>query len=266
MAASVNINLANLAAVVGNIHQTLQSLNQVLGQGVARAAQALAQSQLNFTQAGKRAFELGDGLVATATQYTQDAAKLYQQARLDRTSAANLRALTETAKGFGMSREATVGGLTTFRQGLEGDAAMQELLQGTGITVTDNGKLRDTVSLLAEVGKLMRAMPAQERAAFAKSANIAPNLADVISMPEFDKRFQAISASTNASGISDTAKIANDLVVNGNQLMRALDEGQTILLGPLLTNIGPAFERFSESAARVIPQLSRSLSVFSGGA
>lgn len=266
MAASVNISLVGLAGTVGRIQQTLQSLNQVLSQGSLQASLSMARSQVAFAQAGMRALALGDGLIASAIRYVKETGSLYQQATLERTSPARLRALTETTKDFGLSPAATLGGLTTFRQGLEGNVALQELLNGKGITVTENGELRDTVSLLAEVGKLMRAMPAQERAAFAKSANIAPNLADVISMPEFDKRFQAISASTNASGLTDTAAIANRLVVNGNQLMRALDEGQTILLGPLLTNIGPAFERFSESAARVIPQLSRSLSVFSGGA
>lgn len=158
----------------------------------------------------------------------------------------SLRALGSAARDFGVSADAALGSVEAIAKFMRDNPAGESYIASLGVQTRDaNGKLRDTVDLVADIGRVMASKPTWLAGQYGNVLGIDEKLLLAMRDPAFIERFRQIRKESENNGMSQAAKDAHELMNSIRELGRTADNMFTLIQADLQKKVGPELKRFS---------------------
>ncbi|OZI36415.1 hypothetical protein CEG14_15565 [Bordetella genomosp. 1] len=260
MAASVTINFETLDEASANFSRALRTLTgslEVAARHIENAMRRVgpaAQAGGPPSQAGG-----GGGILNSAIGFTVAMADVQVMAKAMGTATGNLKSIAKIAGDAGISAADLQARLSGVRETLETRPAAVAALKDLGIEVDNKSGLRDTVRILADLGKAMASVSPAQAKAYAENLGIDP---DVVRLLRDDgTRAQLhdlmIKNADHDSFAEHSLSARNSIGDIGD----AADRAGSILGAGFMEPFAGALKRFRETADRRLPELADTLSL-----
>lgn len=173
----------------------------------------------------------------------------------------SLRALSGAARDFGVSADAALGSVEAIAKFMRDNPAGESYIASLGVQTRDaNGKLRDTVDLVADIGRVMAAKPTWMASQYGSVLGIDEKLLLAMRDPAFIERFRQIRKESENNGMSQAAKDAHELMNSLRDLGRTADNMFTMVQADLQQKVGPELKRFGAWFKENSPEIAKRIS------
>lgn len=173
----------------------------------------------------------------------------------------SLRALGGAARDFGVSADVALGSVEAIAKFMRNNPAGESYIASLGVQTRDaNGNLRDTVDLVADIGRVMAAKPTWLASQYSSVLGIDENLMLAMRDPAFVERLQQIRKESENNGMSRAAKDAHELMNSIRELGRTADNMFTLIQADLQQKVGPELKRFSAWFKDNAPEIAKRIS------
>lgn len=173
----------------------------------------------------------------------------------------SLRALGGAARDFGVSADAALGSVEAIAKFMRDNPAGESYIASLGVQTRDaNGKLRDTVDLVADIGRVMAAKPTWMAGQYGSVLGIDEKLLLAMRDPAFIERFRQIRKESENNGMSQAAKDAHELMNSLRDLGRTADNMFTLIQADLQQKVGPELKRFGAWFKENAPEIAKRIS------
>ncbi|WP_186104937.1 phage tail tip lysozyme [Burkholderia gladioli] len=188
------------------------------------------------------ALTVGAGVAAFASKLEH----LYFVAQRTGAAETSLKSLSFAAQNFGVSSEQALGSVESLARFLRNVPGSEGLLQQLGIQTRDaNGKLRDSVDLLTDLGGALAKMPQYEANAYGGVFGIDENLLLAMRNGDFAKFVQQYRDMSKSTGLDKASDDAHRFMVQLRNLSTEFENLGIKVEGVLLHKIGPQLEQFA---------------------
>ncbi|MDR8026976.1 hypothetical protein KPA93_27555 [Burkholderia cenocepacia] len=188
------------------------------------------------------ALTVGVGVSAFASKLE----RLYFVAQRTGAAETNLKSLSFAAQNFGVSSDQALGSVESLARFLRNVPGSEGLLQQLGIQTRDaNGKLRDSVDLLTDLGGALAKMPQYEANAYGGVFGIDENLLLAMRNGDFAKFVQQYRDMSKSTGLDKASDDAHRFMVQLRHLSTEFENLGIKVEGVLLHKIGPQLEQFA---------------------
>ena len=173
----------------------------------------------------------------------------------------SLRALSGAARDFGVSADAALGSVESIAKFMRNNPAGESYIASLGVQTRDaNGNLRDTVDLVADIGKVMASKPTWLASQYGSVLGIDENLLLAMRDPAFVERLRQIRKESENNGMSRAAKDAHELMNSLRDLGRTADNMFTMIQADLQQKVGPELKRFGAWFKENSPEIAKRIS------
>ena len=188
------------------------------------------------------ALTVGAGVSAFASKLE----RLYFVAQRTGAAETSLKSLSFAAQNFGVSSEQALGSVESLARFLRNVPGSEGLLQQLGIQTRDaNGKLRDSVDLLTDLGGALAKMPQYEANAYGGVFGIDENLLLAMRNGDFAKFMRQYRDMSKSTGLDKASDDAHRFMVQLRNLSAEFENLGIKVEGVLLHKIGPQLEQFA---------------------
>ncbi|MCA7953851.1 phage tail-type lysozyme domain-containing protein [Burkholderia seminalis] len=188
------------------------------------------------------ALTVGAGVSAFASKLE----RLYFVAQRTGAAETSLKSLSFAAQNFGVSSEQALGSVESLARFLRNVPGSEGLLQQLGIQTRDaNGKLRDSVNLLTDLGGALAKMPQYEANAYGGVFGIDENLLLAMRNGDFAKFMRQYRDMSKSTGLDKASDDAHRFMVQLRNLSTEFENLGIKVEGVLLHKIGPQLEQFA---------------------
>lgn len=207
-------------------------------EGVERATKGVKQL---VTTIGASALAVGAGVAAFASKLE----RIYFVAQRTGAAATSLKAFDFAARNLGISSETAFGAVESLAKFLRNNPAGESYLSSLGVSTRDaNGELRDTVDILADIGKELAEKPTWLASQYGNILGIDENLLLAMRSGDFAKFMQQYRDMSRNSGLDKAAEDSHRFMVQLRQLGTTFETFGIKVEGALLRKVGPLLERF----------------------
>lgn len=163
---------------------------------------------------------------------------LYYTSQRTGASVQNIRALSYAVSQLGGSYEGAQGAIEAFGQHLRSNPGYTSLLNGLGIKTSENGKMRDQVEILEDLGKALSKKPYAQALQYAGALGIDENTMRAIMSGDLSKQMAEYNKIQESIGLNadDAAKKSKDFM----QSLRELQSTVEAVATKILTDLEPA--------------------------
>ncbi|MBR8654288.1 lytic transglycosylase domain-containing protein [Achromobacter sp. Marseille-Q0513] len=173
----------------------------------------------------------------------------------------SLRALGGAARDFGVSADVALGSVEAIAKFMRNNPAGESYIASLGVQTRDaNGNLRDTVDLIADIGRVMASKPTWLANQYGSVLGIDENLMLAMRDPAFIERLRQIRKESENNGMSRAAKDAHELMTSIRELGRTADNMFTLIQADLQEKVGPELKRFSAWFKDNAPEIAKRIS------
>jgi len=173
----------------------------------------------------------------------------------------SLRALGGAARDVGVSADVALGSVEAIAKFMRNNPAGESYIASLGVQTRDaNGNLRDTVDLVADIGRVMAAKPTWLASQYSSVLGIDENLMLAMRDPAFIERLRQIRKEAENNGMSRAAKDAHELMNSIRELGRTADNMFTLIQADLQEKVGPELKRFSAWFKDNAPEIAKRIS------
>ncbi len=173
----------------------------------------------------------------------------------------SLRALGGAARDFGVSADVALGSVEAIAKFMRNNPAGESYIASLGVQTRDaNGNLRDTVDLVADIGRVMAAKPTWLASQYGSILGIDENLMLAMRDPAFIERLRQIRKEAENNGMSRAAKDAHELMNSIRELGRTADNMFTLIQADLQEKVGPELKQFSAWFKDNAPEIAKRIS------
>lgn len=173
----------------------------------------------------------------------------------------SLRALGGAARDFGVSADMALGSVEAIAKFMRNNPAGESYIASLGVQTRDaNGNLRDTVDLVADIGRVMAAKPTWLASQYSSVLGIDENLMLAMRDPAFVERLRQIRTESENNGMSRAAKDAHELMNSIRELGRTADNMFTLIQADLQEKVGPELKRLSAWFKDNAPEIAKRIS------
>lgn len=171
--------------------------------------------------------------------------RLYFVAQRTGAAETSLKSLEFAARNFGVSSEQAIGTVENLARMLRNVPGSEGLLQQMGVQTRDaNGKLRDSVDLLTDLGSQLAKLPQYEANAYGGVFGIDENLLLAMRNGDFDKYVKQYREMSQSTGLDKASSDAHKFMVSLRGLGTSFENLGIRVEGAMLQKIGPQLERF----------------------
>lgn len=207
-------------------------------EGVERATKGVKQL---VTTIGASALAVSAGVSAFASKLE----RIYFVAQRTGAAATSLKAFDFAARNLGISTETAFGAVESLAKFLRNNPAGEGYLATLGVqTRNANGELRDTVDILADVGKELANKPTWLASQYGNVLGIDENLLLAMRSGDFSKFMQQYRDMSRNSGLDKAAEDSHRFMVQLRQLGTSFENFGIKVEGALLRKVGPLLEKF----------------------
>jgi Phage tail lysozyme len=206
--------------------------------GVERATKGVKQL---VTTISASALAVSAGVAAFASKLE----RIYFVAQRTGAAATSLKAFDFAARNLGISSETAFGAVESLAKFLRNNPAGEGYLATLGVRTRDaNGELRDTVDILADIGKELADKPTWLASQYGNILGIDENLLLAMRSGDFGKFMQQYRDMSRDSGLDKAAEDSHRFMVQLRQLGTTFENFGIKVEGALLRKVGPLLERF----------------------
>jgi hypothetical protein len=187
------------------------------------------------------ALSIGAGVSAFASKLEG----LYFVSQRTGAAATSLKALEYAARNLGVSSEAAFGTVENLARFLRNNPAGEGYLATIGVqTRNANGELRDTVDILADLGKELAQRPTWLASQYGNVLGIDENLLLAMRNGDFARFMAQYRVMARNNGLDKAAEDSHALMIALRDLGTTFENFAIRVQGALLRKIGPQLERF----------------------
>ena len=192
---------------------------------------------------GAAALTIGAGVAAFASNLEG----LYFQSQRTKATVVSLKALQVAGQDLGATAQETSASLEGMTRFMRDNPGGEGVIQNLGVQTRDaNGQLRDTVDIMADVGKSWSAMPWYQAKPLATMLGIDDNTLAAIRSGDFIKYLDAARSRLKNSGFDAAAKESHRLMDSLRDLMQTFDGLAARIEERVLQRAIPALQQFAE--------------------
>lgn len=160
-------------------------------------------------------------------------------------AATSLKAFAFAARNLGITSETAFGAVESLAKFLRNNPASEGYLASIGVQTRDaNGELRDTVDILADIGKELASKPTWLASQYGNVLGIDENLLLAMRNGDFDRFMKQYREMSRNSGLDKAAEDSHRFMVQLRELGATFENLAIKVEGALLRKIGPLLERF----------------------
>lgn len=160
-------------------------------------------------------------------------------------AATSLKAFDFAARNLGITSETAFGAVESLAKFLRNNPASEGYLASIGVQTRDaNGELRDTVDILADIGKELADKPTWLASQYGNILGIDENLLLAMRNGDFDRFMKQYREMSRNSGLDKAAEDSHRFMVQLRELGTTFENLAIKVEGALLRKIGPLLERF----------------------
>lgn len=187
------------------------------------------------------ALSIGAGVSAFASKLE----RLYFVSQRTGAAATGLKAFEYAARNLGVSSDAAFGTVENLARFLRNNPAGEGYLATIGVQTRDaNGELRDTVDILADLGKELAQKPTWLASQYGQILGIDENLLLAMRNGDFGKFMQQYRQMSKTNGLDKAAKDSHAFMIALRDLGTTFENFGIRVQGALLHKVGPQLERF----------------------
>ncbi|MCT9071197.1 mannosyl-glycoprotein endo-beta-N-acetylglucosamidase [Cupriavidus gilardii] len=187
------------------------------------------------------ALSVGAGVSAFASKLE----RLYFVSQRTGAAATSLKAFEYAARNLGVSSEAAFGTVENLAKFLRNNPAGEGYLATIGVQTRDaNGQLRDTVDILADIGKELSQKPTWLASQYGQILGIDENLLLAMRNGDFGKFLQQYRQMSKTTGLDKAAEDSHAFMIALRDLGTTFENFGVRVQGTLLHKVGPQLERF----------------------
>lgn len=217
--------------------------------GVEKATKGVKQL---VTTVSASALALGVGVSALASKLEN----LYFVSKRTGAAATSLKAFDFAARNLGISTETAFGAVESLAKFLRNNPAGEGYLASIGVqTRNANGELRDTVDILADLGKELAKRPTWLASQYGSTLGIDENLLLAMRDGDFAKFMQQYRDMSRNTGLDKATEDAHEFMVALRGLGTTVENFAIRLEGALLRKIGPQLKQFSRWFEEKSPEI-----------
>ncbi|QYY30235.1 hypothetical protein K2O51_22960 [Cupriavidus pinatubonensis] len=170
---------------------------------------------------------------------------LYFVSKRTGAAASSLKAFDFAARNLGISTETAFGAVESLAKFLRNNPAGEGYLATLGVqTRNANGELRDTVDILADLGKELAQKPTWLASQYGQTLGIDENLLLAMRDGDFAKFMQQYREMSRTNGLDKATEDAHEFMIALRDLGTTFENFAIRLEGALLRKIGPQLEKF----------------------
>lgn len=181
------------------------------------------------------ALTVGAGVAAFAANMEA----LYFSAKKMGASAVNAKAFEKAMANFGVASGEALQSVQSLARWMRNTPASEGFLRSLGVGTRDaNGKLKDTVDLMADLGVALRSKPYYLAQQYAQIFGISEDVLRAMLNGEFEAEMEKQRKALKDSGFDEAADKANKFMTRLRDLQTQIEAVAVSLGGPLLDVLG----------------------------
>lgn len=175
--------------------------------------------------------EIGGAVAASTMIFAKGMEDLYFSAKRTGSQADSLKAFGEAARNFGVDTGEAASNVESFAAKLRNQPGFESWLQSMGVNTRSNGALKDTTSLMAELGDSLQKYDPYIRRQMADQAGFSEKMLLALSDPRFAAEMSKYREVYKDSGLQKAAQDAHEFDIK----LRGLSETLKANLAPTMT-------------------------------
>jgi hypothetical protein len=186
---------------------------------------------------------------------------LYWASERTGASVENIRALSYAVSQLGGTYEGARGAIEAFGQHLRSNPGYASMLRSLGVNTSENGKMRDQVAIMEDLGKALSRKPYAQALQYANALGIDENTMRALMSGDLQRNLEHYNTLQKSLGF-DNQKAAD----SAKQFMNSMREAQTTIetvVAKILTDLEPAMTRlmneFSQWVVDHGPEIEKAL-------
>lgn len=213
---------------------------------------------------GKAVVALSAAVAVATAKIGQNLDDMYFSAQRSQAAVASIKAMTYAVSQLGGSAQGALSSMEAFGAKLRQNPGYESLVKSLGVVTRNNGKLRDTVSILQEVADALKNKPYHVAFRYAQELGLDESTFRALQSGELTRHLGDYRRKARELGIDQ-----NEAAKRGNEFMSAMRAlGATLeLIGqkmavellPSLTQVVQQFDQFLQKNADTIVEVFRKL-------
>jgi len=209
---------------------------------------------------------------AAVSRFASNMEALYFASQRTGASATNIKAFEKAAQNFGASSEEALGSVEALARYMRNNPGSEGFLQSLGVQTRDvNGKMRDTVDIMADLGREMAKKPQYLANQYAGIFGISENTMLAMRNGEFQKQLEEQRRLLADAGFEKATKDAHEFEIKLRSLQTRIEAigvqiGLSLIdaLGPQMEEAAKWFDKNGKQIGEVVAGIAKGILTAAG--